>query len=238
MDFSLNKPRLRALVGYLLGLILTLATAFLCIWPDLESTVYGFTGVGDASLATLHCPDLLAAYETGAITARVKNRVEQPRSMFAEIEISGPGAFRTDRQELKLAAGESGSLSWTISRQDIDLGNFIFASVYVYANYPDPSRIGRCGAWVVHSPIPGAWLLALLIALSAGLVLLGLAQWERSFRPLIGKPRDLLYGFTFVAIFAMLAIFFGIQGAWMIGIICLVVVVLGASAVAVFAVNR
>lgn len=239
MEQDLHRKRNQAIILFSCGLLLAALLAGLGIWANLESTMYGFINIGDTPFTTLHCPLLMSSSDTAYVTAKVANTFEKPKDYIVEIEISSPLIFRKERNEFLLQPGESKSIRWEITKEDIDLHNFIFAYAYQFANYPQRSKGGTCGTFVVHLPgIPGWLITGLLLVLSAGLIFGGLLLWERAHPSRQGKGRELLVAFTFVAVITYLALFFAAQGMWMLGIIALIAVVLSICGIVVFALYR
>ncbi len=236
MELRVHQNRLIALILVSLGFTIALILAGIAIFLNVESTFYGFNTVGDASLSSLHCPVIITSSEKGYVTATFANTSSKFQTTIVDIEISHPANFRTFRTEIPLAVGESKRTAWEITSEDVDLGSFIFASVYVYANYPQRSRHSTCGTLVVNLPgIPGWFVLGFPLVISIFCILFGLWMWERSFHPIKGKPLDLSRGMTFLAVVTFIAMFLAFQGWWLAGIVALVIVVLGISAIIFFA---
>lgn len=239
MDLIIDKPRRRALLLFSAGFLIAFLLAGVGIWANLEATVYGFINVGDTNLNTLHCPAILSVSDTGYVTASFINTHIRPINLILDVEISGPLAFRKIREEVPLQPGESHVARWAITRADIDLGNFIFAYVYRFANYPQRSAGATCGTFVVNLPgIPGWLFIGFFLLASVGLIFAGLLGWERAHHPIHGKPRELLYAMTFLAVIIYIAMLFSLQGMWLFGIIALVVVILSISGILFFALYR
>ena len=121
-------------------------------WGDYESTSYGFAQRANGRLRGLTCPILLTRNETGVIALQLSNRTDRVLHPSVRTELSAEIEPQVFNEFVELSPGETKGLEWTVGSENIDLGNFILASVQVYAYYPNPNLQATCGILVVDLP--------------------------------------------------------------------------------------
>jgi hypothetical protein len=221
----MNAKKRRA-IGILLffgGILLSVFLTTASTWADLESAFYGFDNLGYANLTSLQCPILLTTSETGEISASVKNPLENDHEVTLRMDASGP-MLHTEHQRVNIPAGQTHTARWTVSKENVSLGFFIFAKVYSSISYPLEPLEGSCGIIVMDVPVlPGWAVLSLWLVGSLGLIVAGHWAWEKADHQL-GKHRtDTTQGIRFMAILVLLALLFSFLGWWGLSMVLLIV---------------
>jgi len=210
---------------YAVGVLVGLTLIGIAAWGDYESTSYGFARRASEGLRGVSCPILLTRNETGTISLKVSNPTDRLMHPSVRTEVSPedePGIFT---ESVTLAPGESKRLEWTVGPENIDLGNFILASLQVYGTYPIPSRAATCGIFIVDLPGRGRDILIGvslfgLIALGGGLYSMN----KHGFRT--QRPVNLWYGILFQSLVVLCGIILSFTGSWLPAVFLLVVAVL------------
>jgi len=215
------------IVLYVIGLVLGLFIAGSNIMADVEAVFYGFDDLSQGRFSTLRCPPMLNRNETGTLRATLYNPLDRAIQPIIRIDLSSPGLEQSSRQQLTLDPGQTQVLEWQVDQANIDLGNFIFAKVYIYPVYPLPLREATCGILVINLPMlkGSQWLSVGLVLCLAGMGG-GLVLLAREKRPLTGRSRERLYALIALAIFLVAAVACGLLGWWVPGGILLIVCIL------------
>jgi len=206
-------------VGILLGVLL----AGGLIWSDVEAVFYGLTRLTNESFDGLACPTLMTRSETANLQVTVRNETELPIISLVRVEISTPGVAFADRVQLSIEPGQSATLEWPVSAENVDLGWFIFAKAYRYPAYQTPLAEATCGILVLDVPgLNGKSLLAVWLGASILCTLAGLWKLENA-----GQLKNtILVALRLMTVVVLLAVLFGLLGIWPPGILMLVIVVL------------
>jgi hypothetical protein len=163
-------------IAILIGLVLILLRAV----PDLEASMYGFTKYGYPRLYSLSCPVLMTTQDNELVTIRLHNSLDRALGYFVKAQLSGPDLIVTEDENLELQPGESRQISWEINKDNIDLGNFIFARVYTLAATANGFRESTCGTFVVNLPVTGGpTIYFILLSVSIVGITIGLLLWLR-----------------------------------------------------------
>lgn len=210
---------------YIIGACLGFLLALLAAWADVEAQTYGFYRRADQPLNGLQCPILMTAGEESKIFVRIANTTDKPLVPNVRVEISTPALADIFTQSVRLEPGESRTLAWTVGPQNIDLGNFIFASALVYAAHPLPEQQSMCGIYIVRLPGKGAAIVMLTIALSLLCMGGGLYALYRNAdaRPRLNTLKGSLTAAAFLILIALIATFLG---WWLQSVIALVITAL------------
>lgn len=208
-------------IGVLIGL--TLAT--LGTWTDFEASSYDFARNTNTPLNGLRCPILLNRNETGTVSLTVSNTTDKLLTPSVKTQISTRDDPNSFLESIRLAAGESKRLEWTIGPENIDLEYFIFAKALVYASYPIPNREATCGTFIMDLPFGGTSFLILMVTLSltgmgSGLYMLNKIN-QRSERTEMN-----LRPMYFLAVLILLALIVSFMGWWIQSIVVIVIAVL------------
>ena len=214
-----------ALFLYATGISIGLILIAVAAWGDYESTSYGFARRANEGLRGLTCPILLTRGETGTIALKISNPLDRPLHPSVRIEISTEFDPQVFIESVTLVPGESKRLEWIVGAENIDLGNFIFASVQVHGTYPIPNRETTCGIFIIDLPGSGRNILISLsilslIGLSGGLFLM----FRNGFRTNLAANR--WYAILFLAGAIVSGGILSFTGSWFLSVVLLVVALL------------
>jgi hypothetical protein len=214
------KP-IPALCLYITGVSIGLILIAIAAWGDYESTSYGFARRANAGLRGLTCPILLTRSETGTIALKISNPLDRPMHPSVRIETSTEYDPQVVIESVTLSPGESKQLEWVVGSGNIDLGNFIFASVQVYGSYPIPNRETTCGIFVIDLPVSGRNILVVsgmlsLIGLSGGLYLMNRYGFRRKY------TASLWYAILFLGGTVVCGGILSFMGLWFLSVALLV----------------
>ena len=149
-------------IGALIGLFLITAS----VVANLEATFYGFMRVTNEQLPRLQCPVLVTQSMSDEVILSLSNNSDNPAQQVVRVQISSPGPFIDEQNQLVLQPGESQQFSWTFTKDNVDLKRFIFISVLVYDASGSPHQ-STCGMVYLDIPqLSGDTVLALLVLLS------------------------------------------------------------------------
>lgn len=214
-------------LGALLGIGLTIAG----VWADLEANFYGFDKVSDRKISTLRCPVLMSSQESATISAAFTNPSDTPVEPLIRADISSSMLFEDRREQIRILPGETRSVTWSVTAENIDLGRFIFIKVYQYPASVLPPGEATCGVMVFNFlGLNGTQMTVLALAGSVIGLLGGLFLLERSNRLAPNKLPD-FRRFWFIILLVALGIFTSLTGRWLIGTFVLAVIVLAVGSV-------
>ena len=212
---------------FAVGVVVGLTLAILGTWPDFEASSYEFARNTNTPLNGLKCPILLNRNETGTVSLIVSNTTDKLLTPSVKTQISTRDEPNSFLESLRLAAGESKRLEWSIGPENIDLHYFIFAKALVYTSYPIPNREATCGTFIMDLPIGGTAFLILMVTLSlvgmgSGLYMLNrinqrAERTEMNLRPMY-----------FLAVLILLALSVSFMGWWIQSIGVIVIAILTA----------
>jgi hypothetical protein len=224
-----SRNRIARFVGLLLfsvGTLLGIGLAGVAIWADFEAVFYGFMKMGNKPISSLQCPVIMTRSETGKISATFKNPLDKPIQLMLRTDISGP-TLSMERTRLALEPGEKKQAEWTVTRDNIDLGFFVFAQVSSYPVYPFPFRQTTCGIFVMDMfGLSGKQITTGALVGSVLGLLIGLGLWQAGNRPLSGRRMEATYAMQFLAVIVLGAMFVAFRGWWLVGILLLTVALL------------
>jgi hypothetical protein len=181
----------------------------------------------------------MAADEQPLISARVTNETPYNANFSLRADVSGFMEARREQQRVPIAPGETETVSWRLSAEDAIYKNFILAAIYRNAVYPMPMAQTTCGVYVLNmGGVPGNavyWtLFALgLLSLGGGLFLLEPAAADHA----LGRANTVLAR-KVLAIAAVIGLYVSYRGWWILGVLCLVVIVLILFGMLLIATNR
>jgi len=224
------NPHSNKSVGFLLfaaGILLSVLLVGGLIWSDVEAVFYGLPHLTNDTFNGLYCPPLMTRSETANLRVTVRNETDRPIAPLIRVEMSAPGVMSSSREKTPvMEPGQSATLEWPVSDENIDLNFFIFAKAFRYPDYRTRLAEDTCGILVLDVPfINGNTLLALWLGVSIVSTLAGLWILEKHDTVVIHRS-NMLAGFRAVAVAALLGVILGIQGAWFPGIAVLVVITL------------
>lgn len=218
------------MVGFLLfaaGILLSVLLVGGLIWSDVEAVFYGLPHLTSDTFNGLYCPPLMTRSETANLRVTVRNETDRPIAPLIRVDISAPGVLSSSREKAPvMEPGQSATLEWPVSEENIDLNFFIFAKAFRYPDYRTRLAEDTCGILVLNVPfINGSTLLAIWLGLSILSTLAGLWILDKHDTIVVHRA-NMLAGFRTVAIAVFIGVFMGLQGAWFPGIAVLVFIVL------------
>jgi hypothetical protein len=225
-----NQPPLIVhVVIYFLAALIGFTLVLLATWADVEAQTYGFYRRANIGLPGLNCPILMTPGEVSKVSLRLTNTTNKLLAPNIRTEISKPVMPFLSTESVKLAAGESKTLEWTIGPGNIDLEHFIFINVLTYSFYPLPSRESMCGVFIINLPTNGRTIVTIMTILSLlgmGFGLYGLNRSPSLSRRVLIARRPLLV----LSILIAVSIFVTFGGWWWPGVILLTLTLLLALA--------
>lgn len=214
--------RVAGLLIYSIGILLGMAIAGGIIWGDLEASLFD-SSIKAKSSVRLNCPVAITTHEVGEITATLKNPVEREKEFYVRAHIS-EGYVSLKReidQQIPVAPGEKGFVSWEIYPEDAAYDNrIILFRAYVNPSYPVPSQGNFCGVLVFDIPVlTGTQLFLFLLGLSLACVIIGSMLWRKANQPMNKNTRSMTNALYALAIIIFSAIAAGYFGIWILGIL-------------------
>lgn len=190
-------------------------------WAGLEATLYGFPRYTTERFDGLSCPLLMTRSETAVLRVHVNNLSDKVISPIMTIDISTPALPDTKQVQITVQPGETKSLEWAVSPENIDRYHFIFAKANRSPSYPLPTAEALCGILVLDVPaLNGTQILSIWLALSLASIPLGLWMWS----PRLDTPGIM----KALAIAALGGLLVSLLGIWMLGVMFLIVIVIMA----------
>jgi hypothetical protein len=227
-----HPPLIVNIVIYILAALIGFTLVLLATWADVEAQMYGFYRRASIGLPGLNCPILMTPGEVSKVSLRLTNTTNNLLAPNIRMEISKPAMPFLSTESVKLAAGESKTMEWTIGPENIDLGNFIFINALTYSSYPLPSRESMCGVFIINLPTNGRTIVAIMTILSLlgmGFGLYGLNRSPSLARRFLIARRPLLVLSVLIAV----SILVTFVGWWWPGVILLVLTLLLVMAILV-----
>jgi hypothetical protein len=212
--------RALSILVFSIGVLVGMAFFITAAWADVESVFYGFNRYGNKLTSTFHCPAIMTRGETGVITLSYKNTSDQRIRPHVRFQASGPGAFRTESNQLDLEPGQSEVVTWTVSEVDLALNRFIFAKVYTFASYPLEDIEQTCGIIMLDLPgISGSVATYGAVALSLLCMAGGIALWYAANKPLRNRSIEVLRAFYALAVVVALGMISIAFAWWLVGVL-------------------
>lgn len=211
---------------YAIGAIFGFTLILLSTWADLESTFYGFFHRTNTRFGGMSCPILMTPNETSSFSAEVTNTAERTLSPSIKTEISTRGAPSSSIERLSLEPGESTVVTWEIGPDNIDIGRFIFAQVYVYSFYPITDSESTCGIFIVNLPGNGETITWGVVGLSLFGMWYGLNGMKR-LRDHMRRGMDTIrHSLAFLSLVIAIGLVTCFMGWWIQGGLILIVIIL------------
>jgi hypothetical protein len=188
------------------------------VWADLEASRFDLDVRFDKDLDTLKCPVMMT--ESGTISASFTNSLENPIEVTVRSHISEGSAtlMRDEEQKLPIAAGETQTLEWKVSRDDAAYDRLVLARVILLAKYPLSSRDASCGVLVVNLPfLSGNQVFVFVLAATFLSMAAGASLWVVTNRPLSGAGLDVTRAMGALAVCILLEMIGALLGHWMLG---------------------
>lgn len=209
-------------------------------WAYFEASFYfGYSAPADKSLTTLRCPLLMTTADTGQVSMSVTNSTERGMSIMIQTELSYYGAATLDKSSYPVPAGQTRSISWTVTSDNLVFGHLILARVYEFMAFTLPSRTNTCGTVVVALPgVTGIQVFVILMAFSLGCLAAGWGLWLAGNRPIQGEGIIATRAMIFFTLIVVLGILSGIIGWWGLGLICAALGILLMISVVAYYIQR
>jgi hypothetical protein len=206
-----------------IGVIAGTAFVLCATWADVESFFYGFNQYGNKITSTMHCPILMTDEETGVITASFKNTTNQLIRPTVSFQASSEWAFRTLTNVLSLEPGQSETLQWEVTKNDLALNYFIFAQIATFSSYPMKDVEQTCGIMVLDlTGITGKQLTIYAIIVSLAGLVVGCLLWNVAHHPLRYRFLDAMRAMLTISVVVLAGIVSVFLAWWPLGILLLV----------------
>src|SRR5512137_297695 len=170
-----------SLILFTAGIVCGMILIALATWADQEASLFELTSAYDTNLPTLRCPIMIARDEDSSISVTLKNPSTYPVSPLTTAHVtSGYVLLINEFNETpSIPPGGKISFAWPITPADAAYKTLVLARVFVERSYPNPSRTGSCGVYVLpFGGIPGQAVVVLLLVLCLAGVGLGLFFWR------------------------------------------------------------
>jgi len=216
-------------IGALVGFSLAAGT----IWAHLEMPFYfdySYAAVSSSNqgYSDIKCPILLTNADSGLITVDITNTADKAINILFQGEISYmEDLTRNVEFTPTIPVGETNQIQFKVNKDDVVFNNLILIRTYQFSTYKTPTRTGSCAIFMVPiSFLTGNELLILLLLISGSFILLGIILWFRNNHPMRGLPRNALTAMTTLSFLLLAAVFAGIAGWWIPGVLLVVAIVL------------
>ena len=231
MKETSNIFRILGLGLYTLGVVLGILLIVGMVWADMEATFYNFQKLGDQPL-DVTCPVFLTQNEVGIVSIEASNSAEKTINPLVRATFSSRGLFRFEEIRMSIEPGETETLQWNISKDDVALRFFILAKVFILPEYQFSSREGTCGTMLLPFE-KGTGMQFFLITLSLSLAGLigGHLLWRLSNKPLIGRSLEKARAMQFLILIFGVGFLTGYGGNWAIGGFALIIIVIILAAI-------
>jgi hypothetical protein len=228
-NLSPEGQRRFALFVYGIGFIFGLLVAIGAIWPDLEASLFD-TSISLQGQTPLRCPVFLTPADgSGEVRATIVNPSREQSARVpvrARISDGYVTLMREVNVTVPLEPRERRTLTYEIYEDDVAYGRFIFVRVLAFRNPPYPGAQATCGVWWLNIPLfTGGQALGLLLLISLGSLGYSNYIWQRYSSV---SPRSLELGQFLLVMTGLivLAIFAGLMGWWLIGVVALALITL------------
>jgi hypothetical protein len=203
-------------IAIIIGVILTIIVAE----PDFEATMYGFTIYHYPRLSSLNCPVLMTSQDLEPVTVKLSNRLDRPLSWYVSGQFSSNNGIISMNERMDLQPGESKVLSWEVGRENVVLGNFVFAYTYASSISTPPRLEATCGILVLNLPFKGGPIIfytSLLLSVLG--ILFGWIFWscnaDRSDSKIISQSLWM----RFMTVEVAIGVITGIVGIWFLALL-------------------
>jgi hypothetical protein len=219
-----------AIIVFSIGVITGMLLAGTTTVANMEAATYfGYNGYANTpSAGVLTCPNLLTAGEIGKVSLAVHNPSDREVNAFADVQISdGALLVRELSDSTQVPPGQSTTLEWTVSPDDVVYDHFIMVQADLMRSFDASNHVDSCGIFVVNLPwLTGRQMLMASLAVSVLCMLAGVAvfaRWQLPAQTLVRRP---YVAMTAITVSVSLAVLFGILGFWALGTLAWVVSVL------------
>ena len=176
------NPTLRSWLGGLLilaGVVLALTLSASITWGESEAVLY--TSLNADRNLKLKCPLMLAPNETGTITAKIKNLLNEEITPTVSAQISHAGIPNTTDQVVALKPNDSKTLAWSVDSSDVIYKYLILVNILQLHYRDNPSMLGSCGILIFSLfGLSGLASFSLVMIVSLTAMLLGTILWVQA----------------------------------------------------------
>lgn len=216
-------------VGLLVvGVALALAVSVLAFWPDLEASLFDISISAEATIDDLRCPVALTTGEAGSISAHFQNSSDRTVQFLVRARIAhgSLNLMRRADTPVTLTPGESQTLTWDVTPEDVVFGRMILARVYALRSFPLPLRERTCGIYVLRlTGVSGQSVVTAAVTASLVCLASGGALWLRQG----GRRKTATQSGGLVVTLAVADMAASLAGWWAAGLLLLIgLVVVGA----------
>lgn len=205
---------------FVAGVVLALGLAGVSIWGDYEAMSYFYTGAGYAGFSGLHCPALMSRGETPTISATLDNSSNDVVQPYYEVEISGIAGFRNIENQVMVPPHSKRVVQWTVSANDVDLGSLVMVKMDILPMAGYSTREATCGMAVLNlGGLTGGQIVGGALGISLLGILAGLVLREAGTEPTSSKDVSIRNGMRTAGVLACLALFAGLTGSWLFGVL-------------------
>ncbi len=228
MKTKAKPARSLGILFFAVGALIVTLTFGALSWAKLEADFYfGYDVPPDRPLTTLHCPPLMAARETSAVTIRLNNPLDVSVSPFILSDISRNGAIAHEQDYYPITPGQTRTLRWELSADNEVFGSLILVKIMVNEVRSLPSRGGTCATLVLNLPyLTGAQALAIVLAAGLLSLAVGWGLWFTATRPARGRALDATRAMVLLTAVILAGLLAGFLGWWVVGTACVVIVLL------------
>jgi len=214
--------RTLGIILFCAGVLAGMVMFILMNWAYFEASFYfGYSAPADKTLTNLRCPLVMTTSDTGEVTMSVTNTTKMDLSIQVQTELSYYGATTLVNTAYPVSAGETRSLSWPVTSDNLVFGHLVMAHVYQFSAYTLPSRTNTCGTVMVALPgVTGMEVFISMLVFSLGGLAAGWGLWLAGNRPLQREGIIATRAMTFFTIIVVLGLLGGILGWWVLGLIC------------------
>ncbi len=220
------------------GLILTLfilsaaigfALLTVGVWGDAEASMFDLINKGEKRLGTLSCPVLVTAQDEEQFSAKFHNPLERNIKPAVRVRVSSGHLTMISQDDIKfqLAPDESRKLTWPVDPEDAVYGKMVLVKVYMFRNYPIPSKHDTCGIFVLDIPVlKGKQVVYGSLGLSMVGMAAGVYLWRRNNKLMTRRQQELFRAMLIMAGSLAIGLVASMLGSWLIGGIGVVIAVL------------
>lgn len=232
MNNQTTKKRLKnglILILFVLSAAIGFVLLTVGVWGDVEASMFDITHKGEKRLGTLSCPVVITSQDREEFSAKFHNPLERDIKPAVRVRVSSGHLTMVEQDDVKfqLAPDESRKLAWPVDPDDAVYGKMVLVKVYMFRNYPIPSKHDTCGILVLDVPaVTGNQLVYGSLGLSAIGMVAGIFLWRRNNELMNRRQQELYRAMYIMAGSLALGLVASMLGRWLLGGVGLVVAML------------
>lgn len=232
METKNSKNKLRnaiTITVFTLSAVVGFALLLISVWGDVEAFMFDLSQRGEKNLGTLVCPVIITPQDTGEFSVELENPLERDIMSAVRVHVSSGfvSLITEDNVKVDLAPKESKKLAWSVNPEDAAYGKMVLVKVFLFRNYPIPSKDATCGIFVINTPhFSGRQILFGGLGFSFIGMLAAIGMWQVNNRLMTGTQRELFRSMTILAGAITIGIVASLLGWWLLGGIGIVVTAL------------